>query len=171
MAVLAAEIKYYLSGGAANSDPNASYGGAISSTEVGGSLNSLFNDVSGDEASAGHTDYRVIYVRNTSADATGWLQPIIAWIDQLTSGGDEIDIAVATAKSTTVTAGANDTVAPTGIGAFSRPTSKGAPGLTLPGGTYAQNDYCGIAIKRTVPASCSSTASDTASIKVEGDTV
>ena len=34
MAIVAGDLKIYLSGGAGNSDPNASLGGIISSTEV-----------------------------------------------------------------------------------------------------------------------------------------
>ena len=50
MAIAAGDINTYLSGGASNSDPDASLGGAKSSTEwTGGTLHDLFDAVSGDE--------------------------------------------------------------------------------------------------------------------------
>ena len=68
MAVLAGDIDFHLSGGAANADPNASLGGAISNNQiVGGSLHNLFDQVAGAESSAGDSEYRCFYVRNNSA--------------------------------------------------------------------------------------------------------
>ena len=62
------EIKFYLSGGAANVNPFLSNGGAISSTEIiNGLLNNLWPDVSEAQASDGYTDHKVIYIKNVSA--------------------------------------------------------------------------------------------------------
>ena len=59
MPIVSGDIKYYLSGGGGNTNPNASLGGAISSTEITpASLHNLFDLVSSADASAGTDDYR-----------------------------------------------------------------------------------------------------------------
>ena len=68
---MAATLAFQLSGGASNSDPNASLGGTHSSVALSGTaMNNLFDDVSSGEASAGDTEYRAIDITNTG-DATG----------------------------------------------------------------------------------------------------
>lgn len=68
MPVLTTDIKFYQSGGAGNTNPNASLGGIKSNTEVVDNvLNNLFDDVSGVEHAAGDINYRCIYVKNNSA--------------------------------------------------------------------------------------------------------
>ena len=60
MPIVAGDIDFRLSGGAANSDVNASLGGAKSSTElVDATLHNLFDQVSGDEAQAGRRVQRL----------------------------------------------------------------------------------------------------------------
>ena len=59
------DMKLRLSGGATNSDPLLSIGGAMSSTPVG--LN-LFDNVSTGEAATGDTEYRCVYLLNQSDD-------------------------------------------------------------------------------------------------------
>ena len=67
---MAANLVLRLTGGASNTDPNASLGGVMSSTElVDGQLNNLYDNVSPEEASSGMTDYRALDVYNTG-DAT-----------------------------------------------------------------------------------------------------
>ena len=61
MAIQAADLQVRLSGGAANSNPNTSLGGAISSVAAG---TNIFDNVSSAEATAGRTEYRCVYVRN-----------------------------------------------------------------------------------------------------------
>lgn len=67
MAIVPTEIKYRLSGGAANSSPDASLGGVKSSVDV---PVGIFDDVSSAEAGAGITDYRCVYVQNTNGTLT-----------------------------------------------------------------------------------------------------
>lgn len=56
---MAATLVFRLTGGASNSDPDASLGGVMSNTEISGTaLNNLFDDVSPDEATSGSTEYR-----------------------------------------------------------------------------------------------------------------
>jgi len=167
-AITAAELKWYLSGGSGNTNPAASLGGAISTTEVVPST--LWDTVTGDEASAGDVEYRWIYIKNTSANVTG-LTNTFLWILTNTPGADTIEIAkcdggvnhapdVRASESITVT----DITA-----AFAAPDSKvHANVLSL--GTLAANDYFAIALRRTVPASCAAYNSNSFTLKVEGDT-
>lgn len=68
MAVSVASLKFYFSGGSSNSDPKASIGNAISSTEIPlYQLNGLMDRVDEDESEIGATNYRIIYFRNTSS--------------------------------------------------------------------------------------------------------
>jgi hypothetical protein len=171
MPISAVNLRWYLSGGAGNTDPNAALGGARSSTAVPAGLNNLFDDVTGDEAAAGDIEYRCVYFRNEDADSDGLMAPLKFWIDGLTSAaGDEIDIGIdPIGKNGVATTIANENTAPAGV-AFSRPTSKGA-GLDLPSPPYLQNDQVAVWIRRTVSAGAASDANDVASIRVEGDTV
>lgn len=68
MAVTVSNLKFYFSGGAANSKPRRSLGDAISSTEIPQHImNGLFDRVNEDESDVGATNYRIVYFRNTSA--------------------------------------------------------------------------------------------------------
>lgn len=70
MAILTTDLKKYLTGaasdGGAQANPALALGNFRSSTEpTSGADNALFDDVSGAEASAGHTDYRCLAFKNT----------------------------------------------------------------------------------------------------------
>lgn len=162
MPIAAADIKYYLSGGAANSDPALSLGGAISNTEV--AANALFDDVSSAEASAGDTEYRCIYVKNTHATIT--LTVPKAFI-QANTTSNRIAIALAgEGLNVAAEAVANESTAPVGE-TFSQPADY-ATGLAMvdipPGG------YHGIWVRRVIPAAAVA-ATDTYTIRVQGETV
>lgn len=68
--MLVTDIKYYLSGGINNSDPNLSLGGQISNTEAGQAPHNLFDYISPEEAADGDVEYRCIYVKNTNVSET-----------------------------------------------------------------------------------------------------
>jgi hypothetical protein len=157
------DLKFYLSGGAANADPALALGGAISSVEV--DVSTLFDSVSAVEATAGDVEYRGIYVKNTHATLA--LSNTVVWVDSLTSSATtEIAVAVADeAKNTTIETIANEGTAPSGP-VFSSPTSK-ATGLSL--GGLSAGDYRGFWVRWTVDAGTAATT-DTASIRVDGDT-
>lgn len=161
--ISSANLKWYLSGGASNSDPAASLGGIISSVEVVPST--IFDAVSGAEAAAGDIEYRCVYFKNTDANAGG-LQNAVIWIDAQTPAGDDISIALGgEGKNGTAETVANENTAPVGE-SFTAPATKGT-GLSL--GTLAQNDYYPIWIKRNVPASTGAYNSNSFTLKVEGD--
>lgn len=163
MPIASSDIKYYLSGGGANSDPAASLGGAQSAVQV--TPNDLFDDVSSAEASAGDTEYRCIYVENTHATLT--LIGAKVFIQSQTSSSDT-DIAIALGGegvNGTAETVANEGTAPSGE-TFSQPASYAA-GLAL--GDLAPGDSFPIWIRRTVNAAAAP-ANDAWTIRVQGDT-
>jgi hypothetical protein len=61
MPIVSGDIVYRLSGGAGNSSPDASLGGAKSSTVMG---TNIFDNVSSGEAAAGDVEYRAAVIAN-----------------------------------------------------------------------------------------------------------
>lgn len=167
MPVASSDILFYLSGGSGNTDPNASLGGVISTTAITpASLHNLFDAVNGSEASAGDTEYRCLYVKNTHATLS--LLSAVAWLSANTpSTDDTIDIGLGTsAVGGTEQTVANESTAPTGV-TFSAPSSFGA-GLSI--GDIANGSWKAIWVRRTVNASAAAYNSDSATLSVQGDT-
>ena len=168
MPIVADNIDFYLSGGAANSDPNAALGGARSTTTqvTDASLHNLFDIVGSAEASAGDTEYRCIYVYNAHGSLT--LQNAKIWISTDGTGGDT-DIAIALAGegvNGTAETVANESTAPVGE-TFSSPTSEGT-GLTL--GNIPAGQHYAVWVRRTVNAASSAASGLNATLTVKGDT-
>lgn len=167
MAITATEIQFRLSGGAANSDVNASLGGAKSSTEiVNATLHNLFDVVSSTEAQSGDTEYRCIYVHNAHGTLT--LQAAKIWISTTTPSTDT-DIAIALAGegvNGTAETVANESTAPVGE-TFTSPTSEGAA-LTI--GDIPAGQHQAIWIRRTVTGPASAYNTDSVVLTVKGDT-
>jgi len=142
MAIVANDIKFKLStksGTAGNSlsqsNPNNSLGKYISTTELSASLNGLFDNISGADNLNSTVDYRCVFVHNSHATLTLYAAKV--YVSSAVSGGATAAIAVdnITSKSISSSAAmaasiASETVAPTGVGAFSAPTT-GATGLDL----------------------------------------
>lgn len=169
MPIASSDIKYRLSGGAANSDPNASLGGAKSSTEVVDNVdNNLFDDVSGAEHTAGDVEYRAIYVHNGHGSLT--LTDAVVWIQSDTTGADsDISIAVGTAAvNGTEQTIANEATAPTGV-TWSDAAVSRATGLAL--GSLPPGEHKAVWIRRTISAGSTPQAADTCSIQAGGDTL
>ena len=160
MAISAANIKWYET----TTGPNR--GGTINTgTQV--TAATLFDTVTGDEASAGDIEYRGIFIRQEDATSGGWIDPKL-WIDVQTPAGDDISIALSDeGKNATIETIADYKTAPVGP-SFTAPANKTA-GLALPSAPYAQNDYEGIWIKRNVPASTGAYTSNSFTLKCEGD--
>ena len=166
MPIVTADLATRLSGGAANSDPNASLGGAMSSTAFADNVaNNLWDNVSGAESAAGDVEYRGFYVRNGHATLS-WLAPTI-WISTLTTSSDtEFDIALAAeAVNVQMATIANESTAPATV-TFTRPTSK-ATGLVI--ADIPATQFKGIWIRRTVTAGAAA-AADSGAFTIEGDT-
>jgi len=170
--ITSSDIKWYLSGGQDNDDPNQSLGGQISNTEIqDGQLNNLWDDVSGEEAENGDTEYRCIYVKNTHSSLT--LKNAVVWISQETlSEDDEVDIGldpagvgdgINTGVATTIP---NESTAPSGV-TFSHPTSK-ASGLSI--GDIPAGQCQAIWIRRTVNTGASAYNNNSYKLKIEGET-
>lgn len=96
MPISTSDVKLYLSGGAGNTNPNASLGGAISVTEVvDNTLNNLFDVVVGQESKDGDIEYRCFYVKNTHATLT-LMNPGVYIETNTPSPTTEVQISVAT---------------------------------------------------------------------------
>ncbi len=162
MPIASSDIQYRLSGGAANSNPAASLGGAKSSTAAGATI---FDDVSAAESAAGDTEYRCIYVHNNHGSLT--LQNAVIWIQTNTPSGDTT-VAIALGGeglNGTAETVANENTAPAGE-SFSSPASKGA-GLSL--GNIPAGQHYPVWVRRTVNAGAAA-AADSFTLRVEGDT-
>ena len=170
MAIVAGDIDYHLSGGAGNSDPDASLGGIISTTQiVDNTDNNIFDDVSGDEASAGDTEYRAIFVANAHGSLT--LQASVIWIESNTTSGDDT-VAIALAGEGVQVSGnietvGNESTAPSGE-TFTEPANKAA-GLTI--GDIASGSEQGIWIRRIVNATAAAITGNAFTLRTEGDTL
>lgn len=163
MALAPSDIKFYLSGGAANTDPDAALGGAISTTEAGyNALNALFDEVTGAEATAGEETYRCIYVKNTNGTTT--LPAARAFlVPPVPTHGVTYAIAIEAPTAQTI---ANESTAPTAL-TFSAPTYREA-GLAI--GNLAAGATYAIWVRRTISADAPFYADHRAVLSVENNT-
>jgi len=168
-------LKYSVVAAAGNTTAGTaatSLGDQISTTAwAGGSANDLFDDISGAENAASTVDYRCIFVHNSNA--ANALQNAVVYLSAEVAGGAGITIAVdsiaasaigaATAQAAAI---ATETTTPTGVGAFSAPTTAGT-GLAL--GSIASGSCRAVWIKRTA-ANSAALSADGVTIAVSGDT-
>lgn len=166
MPITSTDLKFRLSGGAANSNPNASLGGAKSSTEIGTGLHNLFDQVGSAETTSGDTEYRCFYVHN--AHATLALENAVIYIQSNTPSGDtSVEIAVGSAAvNGTEQTVANESTAPTGV-TFSSAANLGAA-LAL--GNIPAGQHRAVWVKRIVNAGAAAYNDDQATLRVQGDT-
>lgn len=179
MAIVAADIIFKGSTGAAGTAGNTTAAGAAG-THLGGfttsgaltdaTLNNVFPDVTGDENAASNVDYQCIFVHNNHATLT--LQNTVAWLSAEVAGGTTIAIGVDPAAASAVGATvaqaatiANKNTAPTGV-TFSAPTTKAA-GVAI--GNLAAGNVRAIWIRRTA-SNTAALNNDGATLRVEGDT-
>lgn len=166
MPITNANLKKLLTGGAANSDPNSSIGGVVSTTElVNNAKNNLFDKVSAQEAEDGLKDYRCEALMNDHGTLT--YKSVKVWIRQQTTSSDT---SVKIGKSaqgidTDPTAIADDTTAPTGV-AFSAPATESAA-ITI--GDIAPTEFFAYWTERTVDSNAAA-AADQYQIEVIGET-
>ena len=163
MAIAATDIVYRLSGGASNSSPGASLGGAKSSIAVN---NTLFDNVTSSEASSGLIDYRCFYVHNAHASLT-MLSPKVFIQSNTVSPHTTFELALgSSALNGTEQTIANDTTAPTGV-TFSAPADYNS-GIAL--GDILAGQSRAVWIKRITTAGAV-TASDQGTLRVQCDTL
>jgi len=163
MPIQTSDIKFYLSGGSSNTNPNLSLGGVISTTEIGTAINSLFDDVTGDESASGDIEYRAFYVKNTHVSLT-WIG-VKFWVETQTPAGDDISIGKEASLGSPKQTIATENDAPTGI-VFSAPSTK-VTGISI--GDLAPGDGYMLWIKRNVPVSTTAYNNNSFTIKLEGD--
>lgn len=169
MSIVGTDIQFRYSGGAANVDPNACLGGAISTAGGGviddAVLHDLFDAVSSTEASAGDTEYRGFYIKN--AHATLALTDARIYF---TTASDDLDLAIGgEAVDVSLEVVANESTAPVGE-VFTHPTTY-AGGLNLNGSTgLAAGSIKGVWLRRVIPSSASAETAHSETVKVEGDT-
>ena len=166
MAIVESDIKKLLSGGAGNTDPNASLGGAVSSTEiVDNSLNNLFAYAPGSEAEAGSVKYRAFFIKNNHATLT--YEDTLIWISSnTTSATTEVQIGLALEDGSPIDTIANEDTAPDPAVTFS--TADGV-GNALNIGDLAAGAVKGIWVKWTITAGTSA-VNDAMTITVRGET-
>lgn len=150
MAIIAANLAFYLTGGAANSNPALSLGGVISSVQfTDATLQNLFDNVSPADALTGCVHYRALSFKNASAE-TAYGAAI--YISQETSSPDTT-VAIAYDATGTQSVVDEDT-APIGL-TFSTPLSLSAA-IAL--GDVAASGVRRIWFRRTVSAGAAQAA-------------
>ncbi len=172
MPIVAGDIHHRHSGGAGNSDPNASLGGVKSSTQItDATVENLFANVTGAQAAAGVTHYRCYYIHNNHGSLT--LESAKTWIETQTPSTDTViamglDPAGVGNGSTTgvATTIANEDTAPAGV-TFSEPSNE-ATGLVI--GNIPTQQSIGNWLRRTVTAGASAFNNDSAVLRTRGDT-
>ncbi len=197
MAIVAGDLVKYLTGaasdGAAQTDPDLSLGGYHSATEpTSGSDNNLFDDVSGAEATAGHTDYRCLAYKNEHGSLALTSAKVYFSADD-SNGDTTYSIAVERPETAHLTDGdaqtiANETTAPTSIDTTDHNGT--GSGVSAWVASTVANDYAGgvavdqgaagtglavddiifIWIKRVIGSTASAAAAVSFTIRLEGDT-
>lgn len=152
MAIVAGDLKLYLTGGAANADPLLSLGGVASSVQfTDATLDKLFASVSPAEAAAGSVKYRALSFKNTSAFTAYAAAIFIA--QETTSAGTTVALAF---DSTGTQSIVNEDTAPTGL-TFSTPLSL-ATAIAL--GDVAAAGVARIWFRRTTSAGAAQAADE-----------
>lgn len=165
MPLIAGDFVTRLSGGAGNSDGNASLGGAKSANAASASIDALFDQTAAAEATAGDVEYRCVYLHN--ANATSSMLSAVVWISANTPNANTtlaIGVGTAAVNGTEQTI-ANESTAPSGV-TFSEPASQGA-GLAL--GDIPAGQHKAIWLRRTVTAGAGASANDTWSLGYAAD--
>jgi hypothetical protein len=175
MAIAGSDVLYKYSiktGSAGNSTASAaatSLGKYISTTDVATGLNGLFDDVSAAENAASTVDYRSFFVRNNHGSLT--MQNTVIYLASETAGGTNIAIAIDNTAASVIGSAsaqgdqiANETTAPSAVGAFSSPTTAGT-GLSL--GNIPAGQCRQVWVKRTATNSLSQADGVTLEISFE----
>lgn len=177
MAIVAADIifRYSVKTGAAGDSTAGTAAGSlgkyVSTTEMSTGANALFDDISGAENAASTVDYRCFFVLNNHATLT--LQNAVVYLSAEVAGGagiaiatDNIAISAKGASSAQAAEIANETTAPSGVSAFSSPSTAGA-GLAL--GNIGPGQVKAVWVRRTA-ANSAALNNDGVTLAVTGDT-
>lgn len=166
MPIVSGDIQVRYSGGAGNSNPAASLGGAISSTAIAdATVGNLFPEINEDQTASGITIYRCFYFRN--AHGTLEWKNVKQWIHANTPSPDTT-IAIAFGSSGingTEQTIADQVTAPTGV-TFGSPSDK-ATGQTV--GNVPAGHHFAVWVRLTVDPGASA-YDDSATIRAGGGT-
>ena len=167
MPIASGDLIERLSGGAGNSDPNASLGGVKSTTAVtDNTTHNLWDVVSSTESNDGDTEYRCIYLHNNHGSLT--LQNAKVWIATNTGSSST---AVRIAAGTSAVNGTEQTIAneytePSGV-SWSTAANEGAA-VSL--GSIPFGQHKAIWIERVVDPAASAANDDSYQLTYAGDT-
>lgn len=158
---MASTLEFRYTGGASNSNPDASLGGVSSTALISSTaLNNLFDDVTPAEALAGSTEYRALDVYNNGDAAAVGVDLFMN--AETTSTDTQLDFGLEAVPTNSTTSIVDETTAPVGV-SFAHYTS--ASKLSLP--DFAAGAYVRVWIKRTVTAGAANLANDQGTIRVE----
>ena len=156
------DIIIRLSGGAGNTDPNASLGGAPSNTAAAENLHSLFDYVNPTEAETGESEYRAIDIKNAHATET-YYGAIVYISPQTTSANTSIAIAYDSTGTQTIATENDAPSAPTL--SFTAPADR-ANGILV--GDIVAAGTKRIWVKRIVDPTAAKLAGDACQLTIEG---
>jgi len=168
MSIIASDVKFYFSWGSGNTDPNACLWWVISTTQVtDNTINNLFDNVSWVEHTSWDTNYRCIYVVNSSAETA---YNVRIFIDSNTTAIDDTinigkDLWWLDATADTI---ANESTAPDPAVTFT--TAADYANAIMLWDMTAWTKYW-VWVKRIVSAGSTAQANDTCVLKVSVDTV
>jgi hypothetical protein len=176
-AITSGEILFKFSVAAAAGNTTAgtaptSLGDQLSTTAwAGGTLNDLFDDVSGAENAASAQDYRCLFIHNSNAANT--LENSGMYLSAETAGGASIALAIDNIAASAIGSGSTqaatigtETTTPSGVGTFSSPTTAGTA-LSL--GNIAVANCRAFWVRRTA-ANTAALSADGVTIACTGDT-
>jgi len=158
---MAAILDYHLTGGASNSDPNASLGGVRSSVTVSGTaLNNIFDNVTPGEATSGDMEYRAIDVFNSgdasSTSTEGFMGP------ETTSTDTQLDFGLEASPIDSTLSIADESTPPAAVTFAHHLTGSRLTFPDIPIGSYAR-----LWIRRVVSAAALNDPNDQGTINVE----
>lgn len=166
MPIVDTDVKCLISGGAGNTNPNASLGGEVSVTEiVDNTVNNLFALAPASEAEAGSIKYRGFFVKNTHATLT-LTAPKIYISSNTPSGTTAVTVALAAETGSPMDTIANEDTAPDPAVSFVTAVDF-ANGLSL--GDLAPGEVKGVWVKWTINAGTVAT-DDQMTFAVKGET-
>jgi hypothetical protein len=172
------DIVAYYTNGATQATNTLSIGGSISATTIADNTSgNVFDDVTGDEATSGDTEYRCIAIKDTNAtyDMIN-AKFYINGYSRAGSGYDTISFALQKPNGTTVQLLATEAATPdanqftVATGATVAWTTEGAPSSTLSYGTMTAGSWVGVWFRRVVPASATAYTNRSCTLQISCET-
>jgi predicted phosphodiesterase len=141
MVLNAFDIKMFLTGGLANTDPNLSLGGNVSTQEVTTDvMNNLFRRITEQEASSGVTIYRCIAIRNGDLGGATMINGVFYMVyDTLSTGDLALYSSAQNIKNVVETPLVDEFTPPTGTNINFKATLSRSGGIIL--GDLAPSDF------------------------------